>query len=58
MNAESSRSHSIFTVVIESSSLGADGDKHIKAGKLHCVRLYETPRNFVDYFGENTGAPV
>jgi 6-pyruvoyltetrahydropterin/6-carboxytetrahydropterin synthase len=21
-------------------------------GKLHCVRLYETPRNFVDYFGE------
>jgi tripartite-type tricarboxylate transporter receptor subunit TctC len=32
--------------------------QHIKAGKLHCVRLYETPRNFVDYFGENTGAPV
>jgi 6-pyruvoyltetrahydropterin/6-carboxytetrahydropterin synthase len=21
-------------------------------GKLHCVRLYETPRNFVEYFGE------
>jgi 6-pyruvoyltetrahydropterin/6-carboxytetrahydropterin synthase len=21
-------------------------------GRLHCVRLYETPRNFVDYFGE------
>ena len=21
-------------------------------GKLHCVRLYETPRNFVDYYGE------
>ncbi len=23
-----------------------------KSGQLHCVRLYETPRNFVDYFGE------
>ena len=23
-----------------------------KFGKLHCVRLYETPRNFVDYYGE------
>jgi len=21
-------------------------------GKLHCVRIYETPRNYVDYFGE------
>jgi 6-pyruvoyltetrahydropterin/6-carboxytetrahydropterin synthase len=21
-------------------------------GQLHCVRLYETPRNFVDYFGD------
>jgi 6-pyruvoyltetrahydropterin/6-carboxytetrahydropterin synthase len=23
-----------------------------KFGSLHCVRLYETPRNYVDYFGE------
>jgi 6-pyruvoyltetrahydropterin/6-carboxytetrahydropterin synthase len=23
-----------------------------KFGTLHCVRLYETPRNYVDYFGE------
>jgi 6-pyruvoyltetrahydropterin/6-carboxytetrahydropterin synthase len=23
-----------------------------KFGKLHCIRLYETPRNFVDYYGE------
>jgi len=23
-----------------------------KYGKLHSLRLYETPRNFVDYFGE------
>jgi 6-pyruvoyltetrahydropterin/6-carboxytetrahydropterin synthase len=21
-------------------------------GKLHAIRLYETPRNYVDYFGE------
>ena len=24
---------------------------HIKAGQLHCVRLYETPRNYAEYFG-------
>ena len=23
----------------------------LPAGKLHCVRLYETPRNFAEYFG-------
>jgi 6-pyruvoyltetrahydropterin/6-carboxytetrahydropterin synthase len=31
-------------------------DHHLPAitryGKLHCVRLYETPRNYVEYFGE------
>lgn len=26
-------------------------EPHIKAGKLHCVRLYETPRNFAEFFG-------
>ena len=24
-----------------------------KFGKLHSIRLYETPRNYVDYFGED-----
>jgi 6-pyruvoyltetrahydropterin/6-carboxytetrahydropterin synthase len=24
---------------------------HIKHGQLHCVRLYETPRNFAEFFG-------
>jgi len=24
---------------------------HITSGQLHCVRLYETPRNFAEYFG-------
>ena len=26
-------------------------EKALPAGRLHRVRLYETPRNFVDYFG-------
>jgi 6-pyruvoyltetrahydropterin/6-carboxytetrahydropterin synthase len=24
---------------------------HIHAGRLHCVRLWETPRNFAEYHG-------
>lgn len=24
---------------------------HITAGQLHCVRLYETPRNYAEFFG-------
>ena len=24
---------------------------YIRVGRLHCVRLYETPRNFAEYFG-------
>jgi len=31
-------------------------DTHLPAitkfGKLYCIRLYETPRNYVEYFGE------
>lgn len=26
-------------------------EPHITAGRLHCVRLYETPRNYAEYFG-------
>ena len=26
-------------------------EPHITAGKLHCVKLYETPRNFAEYYG-------
>ena len=26
----------------------------LTAGRLHCVRLYETPRNFAEYRGPNT----
>jgi 6-pyruvoyltetrahydropterin/6-carboxytetrahydropterin synthase len=27
-------------------------EDHLPSGHLHCVRLYETPRNFVEYRGE------
>ena len=39
MNERSSRSHCIFTVIIESSQIGADGNQHIRAGKLNLVDL-------------------
>ena len=27
----------------------------LTGGTLHCVRLYETPRNFAEYFGPASG---
>jgi 6-pyruvoyltetrahydropterin/6-carboxytetrahydropterin synthase len=30
-------------------------ERKLPAGKLHCVRLYETPRNFAEYFGPGPG---
>lgn len=44
MNAQSSRSHSIFTITIESSTPGPDGKPKIKAGKLHLVDLAGSER--------------
>lgn len=29
-------------------------EPHLKAGQLYCVRLYETPRNYAEYFGPET----
>jgi 6-pyruvoyltetrahydropterin/6-carboxytetrahydropterin synthase len=29
-------------------------EPQLKAGRLHCVRLYETPRNYAEYFGPET----
>jgi 6-pyruvoyltetrahydropterin/6-carboxytetrahydropterin synthase len=31
-------------------------EPRLPAGRLHCVRLYETPRNFAEYFGPDTPA--
>ena len=39
MNAASSRSHAIFTITIERSEKGADGQQHLRMGKLHMVDL-------------------
>jgi len=38
------RSHSIFTVTIESSQIGPDGKSHIKVGKLNIVDLAGSER--------------
>ena len=39
MNAHSSRSHAIFTVTVECSEKGPDGQHHVRVGKLHLVDL-------------------
>lgn len=39
MNAHSSRSHAIFSITVESSEEGEDGQQHVKMGKLHLVDL-------------------
>ncbi|XP_058801745.1 kinesin-like protein KIF3A [Phymastichus coffea] len=44
MNEYSSRSHVIFTITIESSHLGEDGQYHVKMGKLHLVDLAGSER--------------
>lgn len=44
MNATSSRSHSIFTITIEASEKGEDGEEHIRAGKLNLVDLAGSER--------------
>ncbi|KAJ3227346.1 Kinesin-like protein kif3b [Clydaea vesicula] len=44
MNATSSRSHSIFTITIESSDRGLDGEERFIAGKLHLVDLAGSER--------------
>jgi 6-pyruvoyltetrahydropterin/6-carboxytetrahydropterin synthase len=30
----------------------------LPSGRLHCVRLFETPRNFAEYFGPAAESPV
>mmetsp|Transcript_48126 Transcript_48126/g.113987 ORF Transcript_48126/g.113987 Transcript_48126/m.113987 type:complete len:746 (+) Transcript_48126:59-2296(+) len=44
MNQDSSRSHSIFSIIIESSNESPDGSKHIRAGKLNLVDLAGSER--------------
>lgn len=44
MNIVSSRSHSIFTITVETSELGSDGEAHIRVGKLNMVDLAGSER--------------
>lgn len=44
MNADSSRSHSIFTVNIEMMEERDDGEEHIKTAKLNLVDLAGSER--------------
>lgn len=44
MNARSSRSHSVFTLIIEISEVGPDGKDHIRMGKLNMVDLAGSER--------------
>lgn len=44
MNADSSRSHSIFTIHIEMCDLDENGQDHIRAGKLNLVDLAGSER--------------
>ncbi|KAJ3075083.1 Kinesin-like protein kif3b [Podochytrium sp. JEL0797] len=44
MNETSSRSHSIFTITIESSETGVDGEDRFVLGKLHLVDLAGSER--------------
>lgn len=44
MNNESSRSHSIFTMTIETAETGPDGKEHIRVGKMNMVDLAGSER--------------
>ena len=44
MNQTSSRSHSIFTITLETSEMGEDGEAHIRVGKLNMVDLAGSER--------------
>ena len=44
MNDNSSRSHSIFTIVVEMSTKNEKGEEHIRAGKLNLVDLAGSER--------------
>ena len=45
MNDHSSRSHVIFTVTVERSDLGQDGQQHVRMGKLNLVDLAVSRRS-------------
>jgi len=44
MNQTSSRSHAVFTITVETSETSADGEVHIRVGKLNLVDLAGSER--------------
>lgn len=44
MNQQSSRSHAVFTITVETSEMGEDGETHIRVGKLNLVDLAGSER--------------
>ena len=44
MNEHSSLSHAIFTITMECSEKGVDGNMHVRVGKLHLVDLAVSSR--------------
>ena len=44
MNKDSSRSHSLFTIIIENSSIDSMGETHYRMGKLNLVDLAGSER--------------
>ncbi|EGD73006.1 Kif3b protein, partial [Salpingoeca rosetta] len=44
MNKQSSRSHAVFTIMIERSEVGEDGEEHVRMGKLNLVDLAGSER--------------
>lgn len=44
MNQTSSRSHSIFTIIVECASLNDASNQHIRVGKLNLVDLAGSER--------------
>lgn len=52
MNEHSSRSHAIFTITIECSEKGVDGNMHVRMGKLHLVDLAVSHPMLLKFFSE------
>ena len=44
MNERSSRSHAIFSILLECSDVGPDGEQRFRGGKLHLVDLAGSER--------------
>ena len=44
MNLRSSRSHSIFTIIVDNSTKDENGEEHIRMGKLNLVDLAGSER--------------